>query len=427
MTSPQPMKILQVSSRLPYPLTDGGAIGIYNITKALAHAGHAVTLVTFPLESQALTEQALRDLSRFATVRLAPKPMPSRMRALLASTFRGAYPIERRMMPEMFALLKDLLSTEHFDVVHADTSHVGRYALWLRDTYHLPVVLRMHNFETALYERYAAARKDPLRRAVASLHARRLRREEAHFLSTVEAVAAISDEDVRAMQQLAPAGHYHVIPAGIDTEYFSPASLEQATLPDALLEADGTLGERILSLGSMEWDPNFEGVKHFLDTIFPMIREARPGVRFDIVGGSPERIRPFAAPFGGAVRVHGRVPDVRPYLRASRLLVVPLGVGGGMRVKILEFFATGKPVVSTPIGAEGNRGVSGTHLFIAETDKTFANGVIDLLSDPGLRGRIGGNARALAVSEYSWETVGRAYSELYRSVVAETGLRHGRS
>src|SRR5579872_5857270 len=114
------MTILQLTPRMPYPLTDGGAIGIYNITKSLAELGHKITLVTFPLNDESETREAASELSKFAKVEMVSKPLPARWKVLAQTMFRGAYPIERRMMPEMFALLKQILERERFDIVHVD-------------------------------------------------------------------------------------------------------------------------------------------------------------------------------------------------------------------------------------------------------------------------------------------------------------------
>ncbi len=398
------MRILQLPHRMPWPLTDGGAIGIYNITKSLSELGHSITLVTFPLDNTASTQEAVTAISKYAKVELVSKPLPPRWKVLLRTIFRGAYPIERRMMPEMFTLLKRILEHEPFNIVHLDHSHMGKYGLWIKREYGLPVVLREHNFEAMIYERFAKTETNPIKSFVAKIHGKRLKREEARFLTNLDAVAAISAEDVEAMNQVAPTGNYSIIPAGVDTDYFHPTDTE--------IDPNS-----ILSLGSLGWDPNYDATRFFLDTIFPMILAKRPWVVLHIVGSSEHRILPFTERFGSSVQVHGRVPDVRDYLARSAVLVVPLRIGGGMRVKLLEAFAAGKAIVSTSIGAEGNIAQNGTHLLIRDGAEAFAEGVIELLSDAELRSLLGANARELAVSSYGWNRIAVDFANLYNSLL----------
>ncbi len=390
---------------MPYPLTDGGAIGIYNITKSLAKRGHEITLVTYPLDTDAETQLAIRELSQFAKVVTTSKPLPPRWRVLLSTLFRGAYPIERRITPEMFELLDRTVRAEQFDLVHVDHAHMGRYGLWLIEKFGLPIVLREHNFEAQIYQRFAETESNPLKKFLARIHGARLREEEISFLKAFDAIAPISDEDLRLMREVAPNARYRVIPAGVDTDYFQPSVFE-------------VVPETILSVGSFAWDPNFDAMKYFLREVFPLVLAKRPNARLQIIGACGERILPFAAPFGKSVQVLGLVPDIRDYLSRSAVLVVPLRIGGGMRLKLLEFFAAGKAVVSTSIGAEGNLAADGVHLLIRNGKDAFAAGILELLKNPDLRASLGKSARDLVTTEYSWDRIASEFESLYEEVTA---------
>jgi len=391
---------------MPFPLTDGGAIGIYNITKSLAELGHEITLVTYPLGSAAETEEAVRDISRFAKVRLVTRQLPPRSKVLARTLLRGAYPIERRMMPEMFELLRSIVENRKFDVVHVDHSHMGKYGLWLKSEYGLPIVLREHNFEALIYERFSNIGPNAAQRTVARIHGKRLRQEETRFLKEFDAVAAITNEDALLMREVAPEARISVIPAGVDTEFFKPN--DRAEEPDS-----------ILWVGSLAWDPNLDAVRYFLSTIFPLVLKRRHEARFDIVGTDSERVTKLAAQFGDKVRIHGWVRDVRDYLSRSAVLVVPLRIGGGMRIKLLDFFSAGKAVVTTSVGAEGNLAKDSIHALIRDGDQGFADGVAELLSDPSSRHSMGTAARALVMKEYSWKKIAQDFTEIYESVISE--------
>jgi len=401
------LKILQISARLPWPLTDGGAIGIFHLARAAHEEGHDVTFLSFPLDDAALTLEGINEMSRFCDVRLVSRPLPSRLSTLLRTLFRGAYPIERRMMPEMFELITQTIAEKQFDVVHLDHSHVGKYGRWIKARYKLPIVLRQHNFETVIYERFASTEKNIFKRALGKMHGRRLRIEERAILNDVDAIAAITEQDAALMKEVAPKANYFVIPAGVDSTYFQPARQEEVA------------PRTILWVGGIDWDPNRDALDYFLRMIFPIIMKLEPTTRLEVLGSGTRAFEKLTTAFGVAVRLHGKVPDIRKYLAAAGVLVVPLRVGGGMRVKLLEFFAAGKAVVSTSIGAEGNLARNGVEIELRDDPREFALAVVELMRNPEKAQALGISARALAEKEYGWSGVARRFTAVYESVVKQ--------
>ncbi len=397
------MRILQLASRLPYPLTDGGAIGIYKPTEAIARLGHEITFVTYTDPDPEITKEAIEKFSKFCRIELVNRPLPSRNKTLLRTMFTGAYPIERRMMPEMFILLEKLLTTNSYDLVHLDASHMGKYGLWIKERFGLPVILRQHNFETLIYKRFAANARNPLKKIVASIHAKRMLSEETRFMNGLDGVISITAEDDALMQDLAPNTKFWVIPAGVDTEYFKPQPID--------LEEN-----TILWIGGMDWDPNRDAVEFFAKEIFPLIVERLPDTSFIIIGSGTESLTALASRSTGKIRLLGRVPDIRTELAKAKVMICPLRVGGGMRLKLLDFFAAGKAIVSTLIGAEGNLGKDGEHLLLRDDPRSFADAVISLLESSELRGRLGANARKLAEEKYSWQSIAKEFNSVYEEV-----------
>jgi glycosyltransferase involved in cell wall biosynthesis len=399
------MRILQLAPRLPYPLTDGGAIGIYKPTEAIARLGQDITFVTYRENNASLTKQAKDAFSEFCHLELVNRPLPSRNSVLLRTMFSGAYPIKRRMMPEMFSLIETLITSNNFDVVHIDGAQMGKYGLWIKERWGLPVILREHNFEAQIYRRFASNSKNPVEKIIAAIHSKRVLREETKFLNGMDAVIAISDEDEYLMKQAAPKAKFWVIPAGVDTEYFA-------------LQPNEEKGNSILWIGGTNWRPNLDAIEFFAKEIFPLIVKAIPEATFDIVGENTDRLQHIANSGVNSIRLHGRVPDIRPFMAQSAVMICPLRVGGGMRLKLLDFFAAGKAVVSTHIGAEGNLAQDGEHILLRDDKESFAQAVIMLLKDENLRKRLGANARALAEREYSWDSIGKRFCEVYGQVIA---------
>jgi glycosyltransferase involved in cell wall biosynthesis len=394
------LRILQLVPRFPYPLIDGGAIGIYKPTQAIAALGHEITMVTFPDANEQVTNSGLQELGKFCRVELVSRPLPSRNATLLRTMFKGAYPIERRMMPEMFELLKKLLSENTWDLVHVDACHMGNYGIWIKEHYGLPVILRQHNFETLIYERFAATTKNPIAKFIAFIHAKRMLKEETRIMASLKHIVAITKQDEEIMQRYVPSAEYSIIPAGVDISYFSPRN--------AIKEEDS-----ILWIGGMSWEPNRDAIEFFAKEILPDIVKEHPQIRFDIVGEGTETL----GIIGGNIQIHGRVPDIRGYLEKAKILICPLRIGGGMRLKLLDFFAAGKVVVSTRIGAEGNIGEDGVHILLRDDARSFAEGVNSLLSNDSLRHTIERNARELAEVQYSWGGIAKQFVSAYEHLL----------
>jgi polysaccharide biosynthesis protein PslH len=399
------LRILQLAARLPYPLHDGGATGIYKIAESVTREGHQVTFVSFTDEDIQTTNDALDAMSKFATVHLTSKPLPPTNLVLLKTLFKGAYPIERRMMPEMFALIERLMSENTYDIVHLDHAHMGKYGLWMKEKWNIPIVLREHNYETLIYERFAANTKNPLKKLIATIHAKRLRKEEANFIRSFDATIPITPQDEELMRRDAPNATYYTIPAGVDTDYYRPT--EQAK------EARNS----ILWIGGTNWLPNRDAIEYFAKEIFPLVVKSVPDATFDVVGEGTDKLQSLAMEGVGNVWLHGRVPDIRPFMERSAVMICPLRVGGGMRLKLLDFFASGKAVVSTSVGAEGNKARDGEEILIRDSASSFADAVVKLLGDPDQRAALSSKARRLVEEEYSWQSVGKRFCDVYEKVI----------
>jgi polysaccharide biosynthesis protein PslH len=398
------LRILQLSPRLPYPLMDGGVISVYRLAESTAKLGEQITFVTYPDRDPALNAEARSAIEPIMRLELVSKPMPSRKAMLLRTMFRGAYPIERRMMPEMYALIEKLIEEQQYDIVHIDHAHMGKYGLWIKERFGLPVILREHNYETLIYQRYAKNERNPFKKFVARMHGRRLKKEEFRFIRGLDATSPITPEDEALMRIGVPDAWYETVPAGVDDEYFSPRSAQEDPAT-------------IMWVGGMNWAPNKDAVYYFAREVFPLVRKRYPNARFEVVGVKTETLEDLKKELGDAIALHGRVDDIRPYVERATVMICPLRVGGGMRLKLLDFFAMGKAVVSTSIGAEGNIACNDMHILIRDTPQDFAEGLMRLIDSPQERKRLGAHARQLVENEYSWESVGRRFIELYRKVI----------
>jgi glycosyltransferase involved in cell wall biosynthesis len=303
------------------------------------------------------------------------------------------------------SVLDGLLARRRFDVVQLE---FGDFAPW----YPLPAtvlrVLDEHNVEHQLLERVWRQERSPLRRLYYRLEAGKLRDGELRACRGADAILTTSDVDRAALAPHVGAIPIRVVPNGVDTTYFTPGAAH----------GDPT---RLLFTGAIDYQPNTDAVLHFAGEIWPLVRRSAPGATFAIVGKDPPpAVRALA---GDGVVVTGTVPDVRPWMQAAAVFVVPLRVGGGTRLKILEALASGRAVVSTSIGCEGLAVTPGREILVADAPAAFADAVVRCLRDPALRARLGAAGRALVERRYRWEPIGADLGDFYLELLARRRRR----
>lgn len=266
----------------------------------------------------------------------------------------------------------------------------------------VPVVYFAHNVEYMIWKRLCDNESRAWRRALLGIEWRKMRRCEAATCRDARLTVAVSPQDRDALATLAPGAEVRAVPTGVDIDYFAPD--DDAETPDHLVY-----------MGSMDWHPNEDAVEYFIDAILPRIRRERPAVTLTVVGRNPSRrLQRLAAQAG--VHVTGTVDDVRTFVATAAVVVVPLRVGGGTRLKIFEALAMGKAVVSTTVGAEGLPLVDGTHWIRADEPVSFAEAVVTLLRDSAHRRRLGAAGRRMVEERYSWAQVATEFEALIETV-----------
>jgi glycosyltransferase involved in cell wall biosynthesis len=287
--------------------------------------------------------------------------------------------------------VKELLADGRFDVVVCDFLVP---AVNLPARLPCPAVLFAHNVESEIWRRHAETGESALKRLLCRTQHRRMLRFEGRTLARFDGVLAVSEADRDTFDKAYPGAirqPVHVVPTGVDTEYFWPSPSDTAS-------------RELVFTGSMDWLPNEDAMLFFCRDVLPLIRREEPSVTLSIVGRTPT---PAVKALGEqpGVRVTGRVDDVRPFMRGAAVSVVPLRIGGGTRLKIFEAMAMGKAVVSTTIGAEGLPVVHGSDVMLADDPRSFARAVVELIRDVERRRQLESAARALVVAKYDWSTV----------------------
>jgi glycosyltransferase involved in cell wall biosynthesis len=401
--APRP-RLLFLCQTLPYPPDGGVWIRTYHVLRILART-FDVTALCFersglggrqPLEQR---RRGLEALGAFGPVDAVPVPQTlsraryvwDHFRSLLAGRVYTRFLYDSR---EFRARLASLLARQHYDLIHMDSLDLARYLPSLGD---LPVVCVHHNVESELLARRAALERDAWRRRYLARQARLMEREEREWCGKVTLNIAVSPADAASLGSIAPGAAVSVVPNGVDIDEFQPA-------PGA--------NDRISYVGGTAWFPNLDALNFFCEAILPRLRARRPLPRIQWIGSATAtQQRHYHDRFG--VELTGHVPDVRPYMRDSVCTIVPLRVGGGTRLKILNAWAMGHAVVSTSIGCEGLDATDGRNVLVADDPDAFATAVQRVLDDGILRAQLGASGRRTAERTYSWDVIGAAMTDTY--------------
>lgn len=304
-------------------------------------------------------------------------------------------------------VLIDTLNSQKFDFVQIESIHMAPYLSAIRGATatNIPVVLDWHNIESELMFRFAKGSSSPAKRIVGSRVAQLLHRLEQNALGTFSAHTVVSKLEQEKLLKRAPQAKVHIIPNGVDTSAFSVA-------PEQLV---GTSGKRVLLfVGSMDYHANSEAVIWFTNEIWPQLSAEFADLDFKIVGRNPPpAVQSLAS---SRIIVTGTVKDVRPYYQEALAILVPLRVGGGTRLKILEAMAARVPVISTHLGAEGIEVEDEKNILLADTSADMARAIRRLLGEPQFAESLIASAHGLAVNRYDWQVIGSALANVYTSL-----------
>lgn len=400
-------RLLFLCQTLPYPPDGGVWIRTYHVMRLLADA-FDITALCFERAATSGThaEQALatsRDgLGRLASVEVFPIPQRhSRIRFwydhLRSAALRRVYTTFVYESPAFQRRLAELLDSGEFDLVHVDSLDLARYLPACRG---VPVVCVHHDIESALLRRRATVERSAWRSAYFRYQARCMEEVERWWCARMALNVTVSERDRERVARLAPGSRIAVVPNGVDTGEFHP---------------DGAGGTGVAFVGGTNPFPNLDALEFFAADVLPHLRAAGQQGPVRWIGrASPEQRQDYASRYG--IELTGYVADVRPMLRAAACHIVPLRVGGGTRLKILNSWAMGKAVVSTSIGCEGLATADGENILIRDDPKDFARAILAVLEDGALRRRLGERGRATAERLYGWEAIGQKMIETYLTV-----------
>ncbi len=391
---------LVLTPRLPWPQHDGGAIVCWQGLLATAQR-YETTLISFapPGAPPALPDEAARLGVRLVSVPFTPPPfLVAALRGLFG---RWPYTLARYRSRRFEEAVRREVAARRPAVALVNHLHLATYADALAPT---PWVLREHNVECLWMARYARAAGPSPRGAYAAIQASRLRRAEAEGCRRASLVLAIQEEEARYLRALAPGARVETLPVGVAPAVV--AAVGPASPPIVLLAA------------SFEWPPNVDGALRFLREGWPRLRASAPNAVLRVAGKSPPpALREACA--AASCTLAADVPSMAVEFSRATVLLIPLWVGGGARVKMIEALAAGLPVAATEFAAGGLGLQAGTHFAAGETPEELAEAAAGLVNDPERRAALAASGRDLAAERWSLEAVAALQSRLLASVAGE--------
>ena len=397
------MNIFLICNKSPYPPKEGGPIAMNAMVEGLVRAGHTVKVLAINTNKYFIDPEDVPEHYRKKTkletvyVNLSIKPVD----AFLNLFTTKSYHVVRFITRELDKKIKEILENEKFDIVQLETLYVAPYVDTIRKHSNAKIVLRAHNIEHLIWERIAGNCKNPVKKFYLNHLFKTLKKFELETISKVDGIAAITGNDAIFFKKYGSGTPVTDIPFGVNPEEYK--------LNDIKPEFPS-----LFHLGSMNWVPNQEGIRWFLEHVWPPVNKMFPDLKFWLAG----RMMPdwlLNAHYPG-VEVVGEVDSASDFIQSKMVMIVPLFSGSGIRIKIIEGMALKRPVISTAIGAEGINCISGENILIADTAEEYIQWIRQCVEDKQFCNEIGNNARTLIENEHNNDKIIERLTKFYHKI-----------
>lgn len=412
------MRILFLTQIIPYPPNAGPRVKTWHVLRYLHERGHDVTLASYVRDEERPYVTKLNEVCTAVHTIPITRSRVADVGYWLQSHLSGRpFLIERDDLAGMRHLVQRLLAEQEFDVVHADQLTMTQFALDAKkgDGQKRPfIIFDAHNATWSIWERMRQNAPWFLK-PVYQLEENRIKRYEGMLVEEFDHTMVVIDPDrdlllagVENQDRAALNGCISSIPIAVDAEVLQPITRQPGS-------------RNILTLGTLSYPPNADGIRWFLQEVFPLVQQQVPGVTLTVIGKNPPAdFVQQAEQSGGAIEVTGYVDDLTPYMAAAALMVVPVRAGSGMRVRLLEAFARAMPTVTTTIGLEGINAEADKEILLADDPQSFAAATVQLLNNPELQEKLARNGRHLAEARYDWRAVLKQMDAVYALAEAKS-------
>ena len=395
------MKILLISPKIPYPANDGHKKSIFGVLKYLSKRGHQIDLVAY---RQNQNDSGLDELKKYATLFLLDVETNNNLLGMSQNLFSPVpYNLWKYRRSELKKFLKEYFQKSKVDIVQVTNSHMGWVINDLRELTDAPVILRQENLEMEIMRRFAENQKNPFVKFYSSIQYKKFIKYEPELCSKFDLTVLMSKEDEQKLLALNPNVSSKVIPVGVEK---------------SLLELNTMTKEKfsLVHIGSVNWYPNLDGIQWFVGKIFPLVIEEIPEIKLYLYGSDSSNIK-LDYKIKSHIVLKGFVEDIWSEISNKELAIVPLRIGSGIRVKILEMLAAGINILTTSLGAEGIPVDDNKHLLIADSPERFAERIVDYMKGKFDSNQISVNGRQLIKDNFVWEKIAEEFEISYKRLV----------
>ena len=398
------LKILILCTKVPYPPKDGGAKATLELALSLSSRGHQVTMLcmntrkhrvkftSIPREVKKKLHWVLVDVNtRIHYIQLI-------FNYLFSST---PYSVERFYLRKFIKKLRQVLDSQTFDIVQIEGLYGLAYVPYIRKWSKAKIAYRAHNVEHVIWKRVSEQEKNVLKRKYLEVFSKRLERYEKKIMNTYDLLVPISEQDAYLFNELNNTKPQVVIPYGMEVTD---------------LDNEPNSSKDFYFLGALDWIPNVLGLRWFLDKCWPRFVEEFPMATCWIAGRNPS-IELWRTMRGKGIHFLGEIEDAKKFSREHAIMIVPLFAGSGMRVKIIEAMAIGKPVIATTIAAEGLPVKHRKHILLADNADDFLKAMKELYTSPTLFEELRKNAHALVKAHFSIDGLSKVLEESYYQIL----------
>jgi glycosyltransferase involved in cell wall biosynthesis len=398
------MKILQLSTKVPYPPKDGGAAGVYVFSEILHKSGHSVTILAVNPPKHFIPKDLLSEVPatlQIDTVQINTNPIWNK--ALFNLAFQTIpYQIERFIDKKFEARLIELLLSKRPDIVQVEGLYLCPYIPVIKKHSDARIVLRSHNIEHILWQEISASEKNLLKRTYLKIQSQRIKTYEIEQFSKVDGITTVTENDRTLIKACCSNPHIKVIPFGL--------------YPLETLANKEPNTNAIAFIGALDWIPNQEAILWFVNKVWPKIHQKFPVLTFHLAGrNAPSHFVTSVNQRKGVV-FHGEVPDSKKFLSQFSIIIVPLFTGSGMRVKIIEAMQQGLAVISSAKAAEGIPAIPGKHLLLADSPDDFLSAITSILEDPTLLAKLSVSAMDFVREKFNILAIGSELINFYKEI-----------
>ena len=398
------MRVLFICNKSPFPPREGGPLAMNANIQSLLKAGHQVKVLALNTNKYFIEESEIPETYRkqtgieFIYTDLSIKPMA----AFLNLFSKKSYNIERFITKEIEHKIVEVLQKDAYDIVQLEMLHMTPYIGTIKKFSEAKIVLRSHNIEHLIWERITHNTKNPIKKLYLANLTQKLKNYELENLNAYDGIITITKKDADFFKANGCTIPLDEVPFGVEVNDYQ-AGQNNFEFPS------------LFHLGAMNWVPNEEGIKWFIDQVWPLFHQKYPDIKFYLAGRMmPDWLIKLDKP---NLEIIGEVPDAKEFIRSKAVMIVPLFSGSGIRIKIIEGMALGKAIIATEIGAEGINYTNGKDILIANTPAEYLEAIEKCLADIEVCHQLGKNARALIENQHSLEHVVEKLESFYQRIL----------